>query len=66
MDIPLEIRMFFLISKPISDRRQLTKEKSRVNNTRRRSHFGQQQQLQMPPQYPQYLHHHRPQELRTR
>ena len=51
LDISLEIRMFFLISKHISDLRQLTKKKSRLNNQRRRSRFRKQQQ--QPTQAPQ-------------
>ena len=64
-DISLEIRMFFLISKHISDLRQLTKKKSRLNNKRRRSRF-RKQQLQQPTQAPQISHHHRHQHLHTR
>ena len=64
LDISLEIRMFFLISKHISDLRQLTKHKSRLNNKRRRSRFRKQQQ--QPTQAPQIYHHHRHQHLHTR
>ena len=39
LDFSLEIRMFFLISKHISDLRQLLTKKSRLNNKRRRSRF---------------------------
>ena len=42
-DISFEIRMFFLISKHMSDLRQLTEKKSRINNKRRRSRFRKQQ-----------------------
>ena len=52
LDISLEIRMFSLISKHISDLRQLTTKKSRLNNKRRRSRF-RKQQLQKPTQPPQ-------------
>ena len=52
LDISIEIRMFFLISKHISDLRHLTKKKSRLNNKRRRSRF-RKQQLQQPTQAPQ-------------
>ena len=52
LDISLEITMFFLISKHISDLRQLTKKKSRLNNKRRCSRF-RKQQLQQPTQPPQ-------------
>ena len=52
LDISSEIRMFFLISKHISDLRQLTNKKSRLNNKRRRSRF-RKQQLQQPTQLPQ-------------
>ena len=53
LDISLELRMFFLISKHISDLRHLTKKKSRLNNKRRRSRF-RKQQLQQPTQPPQF------------
>ena len=39
LDISLEVTMFFLISRHISDLRQLTKKKSRLNNKRWRSRF---------------------------
>ena len=52
LDISLEIRMLFLISKHISDLRQLTKKKSRLNNKLRCSRF-RKQQLQQPTQPPQ-------------
>ena len=53
LDISLELRMFFLISKHISDLRHLTKKKSRLNNKRRRSRF-RKQQLQQPTQPPKF------------
>ena len=65
LDISLEIRMFFLISKHISDLHLLTKKKSRLNNKRRRSRF-RKQQLQQPTQHPQFQHHHPHQHLHTR
>ena len=52
LDVSLEIRMFILISKHISDLRQLTKKKSRLKDKRRRSRF-RKQQLQQPTQPPQ-------------
>ena len=53
LDISLEIRMFFWLSKHISDLCQLTKKESRLNNKRRRSRF-RNQQLQQPTQ-PQHI-----------
>ena len=52
LNILLEIRMFFLISKHISNLSQLPKKKSRLNNKGQRSRF-RKQQLQQPAQAPQ-------------